>query len=188
MIEGGARLFLATSLCAIAVAVQATETTTYTYDALGRLVATGSSGTVNGGVSTAVGYDPAGNRSGYAVGTGGAPAQLPSAPPTGPPPPPPPSNQPPVTAADTLSVPRCGWGSKNVIANDSDPEGNTPLVVTAVSAGLKGEATVSGTAFIEYQSVGMIGNDILTYTVRDSLGATSTGTLTVTVTSSGSCA
>jgi hypothetical protein len=35
-----ARLFLATSSCALATAAVASETTTYTYDALGRLVAT----------------------------------------------------------------------------------------------------------------------------------------------------
>jgi hypothetical protein len=37
-----ARLFLASSSCALATASLASETTTYTYDALGRLVVTSS--------------------------------------------------------------------------------------------------------------------------------------------------
>ncbi|MEA3063800.1 MAG: hypothetical protein QOJ27_228, partial [Sphingomonadales bacterium] len=74
-----AGLLLATSALAWAGAANAGETVTYTYDALGRLVATSSSGTVNNGVASALGYDPAGNRSSYAV-TGAA----------GPPPPAPP--------------------------------------------------------------------------------------------------
>src|SRR3954468_21687933 len=70
-----ARLFLATSSCAIATAAVAGETITYSYDALGRLVATSSSGTVNNGLATSISYDPAGNRQSYGVtgagGTGG---------------------------------------------------------------------------------------------------------------------
>jgi hypothetical protein len=49
----------------------AAETITYTYDALGRLTSTASSGSVNNGISTTIGYDPAGNRSNYVSGTGG---------------------------------------------------------------------------------------------------------------------
>lgn len=73
MFRKSARLFLATSLFALAAAAsRASETTTYSYDALGRLTATSSSGTVNNGVATSVGYDPAGNRSSYSVtGAGG---------------------------------------------------------------------------------------------------------------------
>lgn len=60
---------------------EASETTTYSYDALGRLVATNRSGSVNNGVVTSIAYDAAGNRSNYS--TSGAP------PPPPPPPPPP---------------------------------------------------------------------------------------------------
>ena len=62
-----ARLLLAASAIAIADASEAGETVTYTYDALGRLTATSSSGAVNNGVATSIGYDPAGNRSNYTV-------------------------------------------------------------------------------------------------------------------------
>lgn len=67
-------LLLAMSTMAFAAAAQAGETVTYTYDALGRLTATSTTGSVNNGVSTAVGYDPAGNRSSYAVEGGEGPA------------------------------------------------------------------------------------------------------------------
>jgi hypothetical protein len=50
----------------------AAETVTYTYDALGRLVATAHSGGVNNGLQTGISYDPAGNRSNYSV-SGSAP-------------------------------------------------------------------------------------------------------------------
>ncbi len=43
------------------------ETATYSYDALGRLVSTSTSGTVNNGLSVAATFDAAGNRSNYTV-------------------------------------------------------------------------------------------------------------------------
>ena len=54
-------------LCAIAILTganqsQATETTTYSYDTLGRLVQSNVSGGPASGVQTATSYDPAGNR------------------------------------------------------------------------------------------------------------------------------
>lgn len=66
------------SLCAFIMSVllgftpaSATETTTYTYDALGRLTASAITGSVNNGVQTATALDPAGNRTSYAT-TGAA--------------------------------------------------------------------------------------------------------------------
>jgi hypothetical protein len=60
-------LFLAATSFALATAAQAGETKTYAYDALGRLVASSSSGSVNNGLATSIAYDPAGNRSCYTV-------------------------------------------------------------------------------------------------------------------------
>jgi hypothetical protein len=54
-------------LFALAGAAEAGETTNSTYDALGRLTAASSTGTINNGVTTAIGYDPGGNRSNYRV-------------------------------------------------------------------------------------------------------------------------
>src|SRR3954465_10388512 len=106
--SAAARLFLATSSCALATAALASETTTYTYDALGRLVATTSSGTVNNGLATSIAYDPAGNRSNYTVSgaAGGGPPPPPPSPPPPPPPPPPPSG--PISNPDSASVGKCG--------------------------------------------------------------------------------
>jgi YD repeat-containing protein len=189
----GARLLLATSSFALATVAQAGVTTTYAYDALGRLVAVATSGDVNNGLGTAVSYDPAGNRTSYWTGTGPAPPPPPppsppppAPPPPAPPPPPPPANQPPVTQSDTLNVSVCSTGTINVIANDTDPEGNYPLTVTAVSTATKGGASVISSTTIEYDAGLHAGAESLTYTVQDSLGASSTGTLNVNI-ASGSC-
>ena len=50
-----------------AVPASAQETTTYTYDALGRLTGSSVSGGISSGTNTAIQYDPAGNRSRYQV-------------------------------------------------------------------------------------------------------------------------
>ncbi len=63
---------LACSGLALASAAEAGETVSYDYDALGRLTATTSSGTVNNGVATGIAYDPAGNRSAYTVSGAGS--------------------------------------------------------------------------------------------------------------------
>lgn len=49
----------------------ASSTTTYTYDALGRLVQASTTGTINSGVQMAINYDAADNRTTYQV-TGSA--------------------------------------------------------------------------------------------------------------------
>jgi hypothetical protein len=69
-------------VCAVAIAAvlcasaQASETISYTYDALGRLTTEAHAGTVNSGIQNTIGYDPAGNRSSYAVTGGIVPASL----------------------------------------------------------------------------------------------------------------
>jgi len=98
---------------------------------------------------------------------------------------PPPTNQPPVAAADSAMAQLCGSGEQiAVLANDSDPEGNTPLAVVSVSAGSLGSSAIVGSPgfAIFYQPYGSsAGTDSFTYQVRDSLGAVSTGTVTVSV-------
>jgi YD repeat-containing protein len=197
VVKRGAGLLLATSAAAIAVAAQA-ETTNYTYDALGRLVAE----TIDNGRTTQLGYDPAGNRSSYAVTGAGTPPPpsppppspppppppAPPPPPSPPPPPPPPPNQPPVTGADSLSLLCYSSGTVNLTANDSDPENNLPLTLVSIAyAG--GEASPPAAATIISASsvqvdAGFKGQSTFTYTVRDSLNASSTGQLTVTATGS----
>lgn len=92
-------------------------------------------------------------------------------------------NQPPTTVADNLSMPKCSIRSINVVANDTDPEGNTPIVLIGVSgAGALGYASVMNSTSVQYEAYSSPGSDTITYTVRDSLGATSTGILHVTIT------
>lgn len=162
-----------------AAAASAGETITYRYDALGRLIQATSTGSINDQLYRQYVYDRAGNRRQTALGTG--------TPPAFPPPEPLPPNQAPVTAADTLSVPRCGSNFKNVTANDSDPEDHLPLALVSVSAGTLGAASVFDGDQVFYEAGSSAGTDVLTYTVEDSLGAASNGTLTVTVLSQGSC-
>jgi hypothetical protein len=92
---------------------------------------------------------------------------------------------PPVTAPDTLSLQKCSGGSINVLANDSDPNGHYPLVLVSFTHTKNSTVTIVGTSTIDYQSSGG-GIDIVTYTVRNSVGATAQGTLTVTI-SGGTC-
>jgi hypothetical protein len=181
--ESMRNLLISVSVIALMVPfdVNATETVTYSYDTQGRLVQSVISGTVNNGQSSSTTFDAANNRTNYSVSVAGTP-------PPPPPPPPPPANSPPVTVADTLSVPRCQIRSKDVTANDSDPEGNVPLVVlSAVNANpSRGAVSVVSASTVSYESYDFpAGTDTVTYTVRDSLGATSTGTLTVTTTKTG---
>lgn len=61
---------------------RASDTTTYRYDALGRLIAVTTSGGPNNGQNVGTCYDRAGNRTTYTVNTTGTP------PPACPPPPP----------------------------------------------------------------------------------------------------
>lgn len=276
-------VFNVLSALTIAAPVLAAETTTYTYDELGRLVGTSNSGGPRTGKTTATAYDPAGNRSAHAVGqplppptnaavfsisappavseggvsnftvtkTGTATSTLTvnfatangtavapgdytatsgtlsflfwetakavpvsiiddgiaegaeqfsmtlSSPSSG-------AtlgtatangsinassaaNLPPVANPDSATVPICTFKTTNVVANDTDPEGNTPLVVTAVGGGTLGSTSVSGTTSVKFTAYGGTGAEDITYTVRDSLGATSTGVLTVTVTNGTGC-
>ena len=200
------KLLITTALLPLPAISAAQETVTYVYDDLGRLIVTRVSGGARNGQETGTAFDPAGNRTNYSVsGVGGAtpppppptptPAPPPPTPPppTPPPPPPPPpaGNNPPVTMADALTVNKCGSGEKDVIFNDTDPEGNVPLtVVDAVNANsAKGTASVVSSSTVRYdaEQSGLTGSDVVTYSVRDSLGATSTGTLNITIRTTGTC-
>ena len=76
----------------------------------------------------------------------------------------------------------------NVIANDSDPEGNVPLAVLSVSNSnpSRGTPRVIDASTVGYDGAA-VGSDIVTYTVRDSLGAAATGILNVTIRTSALC-
>ena len=161
---------------------QASDSVVYTYDALGRLVAVSTAGTVNNGLSVVTSYDPAGNRTNYTV-SGVAP---PPPPPTPPPPPPPPGNQPPVAVNDAGGMNRCTAAQFAVLSNDFDPDGNTPLALVGVSGGgTKGTPSISGSSIL-FTPNGTNGTASIFYTMRDALGATASATLSITITN-GSC-
>jgi hypothetical protein len=185
----------------VAAAAQASETTTYSYDALGRLVSAASSGSVNNGQATSIAYDPAGNRSTYAVTGVGTPpgppppppppppSPPPPPPPPSPPPPPPPPNQPPVAVADSLTLPACqarNWFAP--LVNDYDPEGGA-LTLTSVTLadsaqGQLLQAFADGNqAFMQPTGIGT-GTVVLNYSISDPQGATATSTITVTLVAS----
>jgi glycerate kinase len=85
------------------------------------------------------------------------------------------------------SIPKCGGTSVNVTANDTDPEGNYPLTVTGASGGAAIVVTVTSASTLWIESIGASGLKTFSYTVSDSLGATSTGTGTITVTTVNQC-
>jgi hypothetical protein len=104
-------------------------------------------------------------------------------PPPPPPPPPPPGNQPPVAVADSGSTNKCTAASFNVLANDYDPDGNAPLTLASVTySAPAGEASVSGNA-VYFAPSGVTGTARIDYVVRDTLGATAGGTLTLSIVS-----
>ena len=98
------------------------------------------------------------------------------------------SNQPPTTQLDNASMDVCRNVFVNVVANDTDAEGNVPITLIGVShTGGLGNASVSSATTVRFQSFGATGVAGVSYTVRDSLGATSTGQLEVLIQDLGGC-
>lgn len=96
-------------------------------------------------------------------------------------------NKPPVTVNDTGSTKVCNAVWVNVVANDTDPEGNYPLTVTAVSTNGLGASRVSDASTVQFNAGSRTGSAALTYTVQDSLGASSTGTLIIQIGAGNDC-
>ncbi|WP_438731683.1 Calx-beta domain-containing protein [Parasphingorhabdus sp. DH2-15] len=99
-------------------------------------------------------------------------------------------NTPPVASDDLLIAPRCTVREINLVANDTDQDGNTPLSV------VQGSLSGDGAAFTDHHpdpsktatrvqitapNVASRTNYTVTYQVQDTLGATDTGTLTINV-------
>jgi len=164
--------------------VNAAETVAYSYDARGRLIKVIRSGSAqsNSNVTTDYTHDKANNRKQFVT------INSPNSPGTPPPPPPPPSsNQPPVANPDNAgSMQVCKTKNVVVTSNDTDPEGNLPLAVTAASGNGSMDAVVVNGTTIQIISSSDTGSQSANYTVRDSLGASSSGTVTVNV-SGGVC-
>jgi hypothetical protein len=90
-------------------------------------------------------------------------------------------DRPPVAVDDAASTNEGVAVTVNVIANDSDPDGD-PLTVSSVTQGALGAATNDGNGQVTYRpNAGLAGADSFTYTVSDGRGAAATATVRVTV-------
>lgn len=92
-------------------------------------------------------------------------------------------NNPPVANPDDVDrhpTVSCKIPVGTLLANDSDPDGNVPLTITAVNyTGGNGANVFLSGGIVFYDPRGYQGDDTLEYTVEDSLGAVSTGTVTI---------
>lgn len=93
------------------------------------------------------------------------------------------SNNPPVAGDDDATVLEDSSVIIDVLANDTDPDGNT-LSIEAVSAASFGTVLINTDGTLTYiPDADFFGTDSFTYTVTDNLkGGTDTATVTVTVT------
>jgi PKD repeat protein len=90
-------------------------------------------------------------------------------------------NRPPVAVNDSATTVRNTAVTINVLANDSDPDGDA-LSVIGVSQPANGQVVVSGNNVIYTPAKSFFGLDTFTYTVSDGFGGTAKATVTVTVT------
>lgn len=86
-------------------------------------------------------------------------------------------NQPPVAVDDTVTVRPDRQVSVDVLANDSDPDGDA-IVLTGVVAGKSNAKVVSGHVLVTAPASG---SEAVQYRIADSRGATAVGTLVVSV-------
>jgi hypothetical protein len=88
-------------------------------------------------------------------------------------------NQAPITLADTVEITQGQKAIVDVLANDSDPEGDALTLMDALAQ--NGVITVADNKVSYVPNQGFTGVDVVTYYVQDALGASSSGTLSVTV-------
>ena len=93
-----------------------------------------------------------------------------------------PANRPPIARNDMAMVMAGMTVDINVLANDTDPDGDA-LRVTAVGASMLGGATsINANGTVRYISrVGAMGMDMFSYTITDTAGNTATAQISVTV-------
>jgi VCBS repeat-containing protein len=104
--------------------------------------------------------------------------------------PPPPDNLPPTAAHDAYTFGEDDAGqSLDILANDSDIDGDPVTLVSIDTSGLLGRAVLNADGTVSYAldgafnalGAGQTATDIFTYTVRDPEGLTSTARVTVTI-------
>lgn len=175
-VQFGFSASLAAIIYLLPAAALASETVMHQYDELGRLISSSKSGGLATGSQTTTAYDPAGNRTNQAASGASGGGGIPPPPPTG--------NLPPIANANSISVLCNAMVTINVTANDADPEGNVPLTVLSVTLPplSAASATVVSVSNIEIYGASFAETAAATYSVKDSLGATATGNLTITTT------
>ncbi|WP_299672063.1 Ig-like domain-containing protein [uncultured Roseobacter sp.] len=89
-------------------------------------------------------------------------------------------NDDPVTTEDSASVAEDGSVLVDVLANDSDVDGDS-LTLIDVSTAANGTASIEAGQVRYEPAPGFNGTEVLTYTVSDSNGGTATGAVTITV-------
>ena len=88
-------------------------------------------------------------------------------------------NTPPTAVADTATTTTGSTINVSVLANDSDTEGDTLTLASAVTGG-SGTVSVVGNNVRYVSAANFTGNEVITYTINDGT-SDSTGTLTITV-------
>jgi outer membrane protein OmpA-like peptidoglycan-associated protein len=91
-------------------------------------------------------------------------------------------NHPPVAQNDAYTVDQnSSANSLNVLANDSDPDGDT-LTITTVSTPAHGTASIAGNKVSYTPAPGYSGADTFTYSIADGKGGTASASVAITVT------
>ncbi len=88
-------------------------------------------------------------------------------------------NDAPVAQDDTANTPQDTAVIINVRSNDTDPDANDTLTITAVTQGGKGSVTHDGSTVTYTPNSGETGDDSFTYTIADSQGITATAQVSV---------
>lgn len=89
-------------------------------------------------------------------------------------------NNAPLAAADSAGVAVNATTSIAVLANDSDPDGDT-IALQSVTQPANGSATIDGSNILYTPTTGFGGTDSFSYTVVDAKGGTATASVTVEV-------
>ncbi|CAL4869754.1 hypothetical protein MMA231_04046 (plasmid) [Asticcacaulis sp. MM231] len=127
----------------------------YTYDSLGRV----TSAVYPDGSLVSFTYDMAGNRVSVVSARG---------------------NSAPIANIDTISTPYMTAITFDPRSNDTDADGDS-MTVTAVGAASRGTTAFSATSITYTPTSGNAGSDAFTYTIKDAVGATATGAVSVTI-------
>lgn len=90
-------------------------------------------------------------------------------------------NDAPVALADSAVTNEDSAVTINVLANDTDIDNGDTKSIQSVTNGQNGTVTINGNNVVYSPNANFFGNDTFTYVVRDAAGATSTGSVTVTV-------